>query len=128
MVDYNEQKRAMQDVGFVRTFPVFAHHTEPQGLLPDMKESQAAWYYCMCLVGLLKELDEAHAEYEGERDHTNMANNIARSVAVLYDLDSPSEIFKFLPACKQEAERINIGWDARMETLHIIEGFRTMDN
>lgn len=127
-MDYNEQKRAMEKVGFVRSFPVFAHHTVPQGLLPDMKESQAAWYYCMCMVGLLRELDEAHAEYEGERDHTNMANNIIRSVALLYNLESPGEILKFLPYCRMEAERIDIGWDSRMDTLHMVEGFRIMDN
>lgn len=125
-MDYQEMRKAMQ--GVAKSFPVFQHHTEPLGLLPDRKESQAAWYYCMCLVGLLRELDEEHAQYEGERDHTNMANNIAMSVAVLYDLESPSDMFKHLPDCKAEAERIDIGWDTRMETLHIVDGFRRIDN
>jgi len=127
-VDYQEFKKNLAGVGFVRHYPVFAHHAEPNGKLPDDKRAHAAWYYCMCLVGLLRELDEEHAQYEGERDHTNMANNIAMSVAALYDLESPSELFKFLPYCKAQAEAIDIGWDSRMETLHILEGFRRIDN
>ena len=126
-MDYREIQRALQEKNFVRHFPTFAHHVLPNGVMPDRKESHAAWYFCMCMVGLLRELDAGSAEYEGERDHTDMSANLLVSVATLYSLDSPGEILKFLLYCELEAARIGIGWDHRINDVKN-SGFRKMDN
>lgn len=127
MPDYREMMRGLEEKGFVRHYPIFPHHAFPNGMLPDKKEAHAAWYFCMCMVGLLRELDANSAEYEGERDHTDMAANILLSVAMLYSLDSPGDIYKFLQFCELEAARIEIGWDHRIVDS-IKADFRKMDN
>lgn len=124
---YSDLIRSLKEKDFVRHWPIFKHHVEPEGLMPDTPAAHACWYYCMCVVGLLKELDAGNAEYEGERDHTDMRANIIMSVAALYNLESPSEIVKLFPFAKQEAERLGLGWDVRMEEVNPAS-FRTMDN
>jgi hypothetical protein len=126
-VDYKEMLRNLEDRGFVRHYPIFEHHVFPNGMLSNRKEAHAAWYFCMCMVGLLRELDAGSAEYEGERDHTDMANNILRSVAMLYQLDSPSELLRHLPECELEAARIEIGWDPRINAAANAD-YRKQDN
>jgi len=126
-MDYREIQRTLEEKNFKRHYPVFAHHVLPNGAMPDRKESHAAWYFCMCMVGLLRELDAGNAEYEGERDHTDMAANLLVSVATLYSLDSPGEILKFLQYAELEAARINIGWDHRINDVQF-KDFRRIDN
>lgn len=115
-LDYKTLLSNLEDKGFVRSIPIFDHHTvKGGGMLPDRFEAHAAWYYCMCAVGMLREVDEEHSQYEGELDHQSMLNNIVRSVSALYNLESPDMLLKHMPDCRLEAIRLDIGWDERME-------------
>ena len=93
----------------------FVSHTIGHGgVLYDLPGAHACWYYCRIAIQAMKKVDDG-ADYEGERDHVNALNNIARSVAALYRLESPSEFLKFMAEVKVEAMRCQLEWDRRIE-------------
>lgn len=119
--DYRELMRNLQDARFVRWYPTFAHHTESKGgMLPNEKGAHAAWYYVICAHKSLEQV-RLGAEYEGELDHVVMLNNIVRSIAAIYELDSPGELLKFIPHCRLEAVRCDISWDDRVENPYMVD-------
>lgn len=120
-MDYREMMKNLEDVGFKRHFPIFDHHTERfGGALPDEKGAHAAWYYCLCAHGMFKDIREG-AQYEGEHDHQNMLNNLIRSVAALYQLDSPNEVLKYMIHARLEALRLELEWDDRVEKPYLVK-------
>lgn len=93
----------------------FAHHsTLMGGLLPDDPRAHACWYYCICAHKNISESKEG-ALWVGENDNLIRLNNIARAIALQYNLESPDEFLKFMGHCRLEAARCNIGWDSRIE-------------
>lgn len=90
-----------------------SHITQAGGALPDVPGAHACWHYCRLSIRALEKVDYG-AEYEGELDHTNMINNIARSVAMLYRLDSPDDFLKFMPLVRMEAMKWELLWDERI--------------
>lgn len=92
-----------------------SHLIKSGGLLPDEPGAHACWYYCRIAIQSMKAVDDG-AQYDGELDHIKMTNNIARSVALLYRLDSPDDFLKFMMYVRIEAARLELEWDQRIET------------
>lgn len=92
----------------------FVEHSQPKGLLPNVKEAQACWYYVMCAHKNLHEHTEG-AVYEGEDDPLNNIANILISISMQYGIDDPDDILKHMPTCVKEAERLGFEWDSRVE-------------
>jgi hypothetical protein len=92
----------------------FANRVFPFTTLPDLPGVHACWYYCRCAIGMMQKVDEG-AQYEGENDHSVMLNNLARSVSMLYGLESPSDFLKFMPQVKHLAVSNQMPWDLRIE-------------
>lgn len=96
-------------------FRFVSHITQYGGFLPDLPGAHACWYYCRNAIRNLKLYDQG-ADYEGEQDLQNMINNLARSTAILYRLDSPDDFLQFMPFVKAEAvTRMELEWDDRIE-------------
>ena len=119
-------------MGFVKPFdrklelrpPRFVSHiAENGGALPDEPGAHACWYYCRIAIKSMKDVDDG-AQYEGELDHTNMLNNLARSVAMLYRLDSPDDFLKFMPLVRMEAMKWELVWDERIVAPYTISFLR----
>lgn len=103
-----------------------SHLIQYGGFLPDMPGAHACFYYCRIAIRSLKAVRDG-AQYQGEMDHQQMLNNIARSVALLYRLDSPSDFLLFMPYVKAEAMRLELEWDINIEHP-AAETYITKDN
>lgn len=114
-ISYEQLLKNLKDIQVVRIMPTFVSHTILQGgRIHDRIDAHACWYYCRCAMGMVKEI-RLGAQYEGENDHIDMLNNLARSVAALYNLESPSRMLRNMIDCKLEAERCELEWDPRIE-------------
>jgi hypothetical protein len=112
---FDELQRILKERKFVPRPMIWTLHVQKNGgLLPDDIRAHACWYYIRCAHIALMQFDDG-AQYEGEIDHVNSLNNIARSVAAFYQLESPSEMIKFIGDVRLEAMRCNMGWDVRVE-------------
>lgn len=98
----------------LQQFRFVSHLYLSGGLLPDLPGAHACWYYCRCAIQMWKAVNDG-AQYEGELDHINMQNNLARGVAIIYKLDSPDDFLKFMDIVKLEAIRCSYEWDMRIE-------------
>lgn len=97
------------------TPPRFVSHLRHMGgLLPDQPGAHACFYYCRTAMQMLKAVRDG-ADYQGEIDHQNMLNNLARSVALMYRLDSPDDFLAFLDYVKAEALRLELEWNVAIE-------------
>lgn len=91
-----------------------AHSVSHGGFLPDFERgAHACWYYCQCAHTHLEAVDEG-ATLEGELDTLPALNNMARSVATMYQLEDPDSFLVFMPLVIQEARRIGLSWDPRV--------------
>ncbi len=98
------------------TPPKFMSHiTSAGGFLPDLPGAHACWYYCRMATESLKKIKQG-ADYQGELDHIDMFNNLARSVALLYRLDSPDDFLLFMPYVEAEAMRMDLYLDPVIKT------------
>jgi hypothetical protein len=79
-----------------------------------------------CAYSALKSLDDG-AELVGEKDHTNMLANLAWSIALMYRLKDPGEMFKYREPVFLEAMRCDLPWDPRLENISNLD-FRRVDN
>lgn len=95
-------------------FHFVSHVTRNGGFLPDEPGAHACWYYCRCAILMWKAVVDG-ADYEGELDHIDMQNNIARGIATLYSLESPSDFLKFMDYVKLEAIRLDLEWNVKIE-------------
>jgi len=112
---YDDMMRALNEVGFVRTLPIFAMHTPMNGgLLPDRKEAHACWYYCRVAHMQLDKVADGGI-YEGDVDPTNNLYELAKAVAAFYKLDSPDEMLKHMGDCILEAIRCKMEWNPGVE-------------
>ena len=91
-----------------------SHLIQNGGFLPDHPGAHACFYYCRSAFHALQKVDGG-ADYADERDHVIMFNNLARSVAMLYQLEDPSKFLIFMDYVKAEAIRDKLGWDHRIE-------------
>lgn len=103
------------------------HSIAKGGKLPNFERgAHACWYYLICAHANLESVQEG-ATYEGEMDTVNALNNIARSVAMQYRLDSPDDFLKFMPVCVDECMRIGKPFDPRVLKPWNEEYRRTMN-
>ena len=109
-LDYQDLLKNLKSISFVRNPPRFISHLSLSGgMLPDLPGAHACWYFCRCAIQMRKKVADG-ADYEGETDHQAMYNNLARSVAALYKLDSPADFLKFMGVVKMEAMMHELEW------------------
>ena len=87
------------------TYPGITH---PNGWLPRDKRAQACWFFYLSAQAT-KEIvgtgTESQIILEGDLWMDPRYEQIARTVALIYGIDSPDEMFKFWPyVIKQAAE------------------------
>lgn len=92
------------------TPPIFPDHTEPKGALSTDMRSQACWYFYLLAQKNLERVGGTMAEnetqfglldiYPWQKTHYEQ---LAKSVAFLYQLESPSEFAKAWPEVEREA-------------------------
>lgn len=93
-------------IGF--TYPTFPDHTKPKGALSRDKSAQACFYFYLLaqkqreLVGQSLE-DQTFRLLDGDLWMDTHYVQTARSVALLYGLESPDEFAKHWTEVKQEA-------------------------
>lgn len=95
---------------------IFQEHLAPTGSLPREfpKESSAAWYFCRCAVQSIETL-ESQVSYEGEDDVTASLRSLADNIRIQYGISDLNEMMKLIPACRMEAQRLNLPWPAALE-------------
>lgn len=94
---------------------IWTEWVEPYGFLPRGEiGAHACVYYVGCAVRALENVDNG-AWRHGEYDPLSRLNNLARGVAVMYGLDSPSDFLKFMPAVRLQFKTEELGWDPRVE-------------
>lgn len=99
-------------VNFTHFF--FVDHSLPIGLVPQVKEAQACWYYVQLAHKSLNEVDEG-ATYEGELDPVDSITNILLAICMQYQIHDPDDVLKHIVACRMEAARCHYAWDSRVE-------------
>lgn len=84
-------------------YPVFPEQTMPSGMLPNLKEAQAAWYFYTLAqqkLELYYRDQEFHVTNQTYKDLN--FEPLKYSIGVLYGID-PNEIDKYWDAVKLEA-------------------------
>lgn len=99
------------------TPPHYPDSTYPVGFLPEDMRAQACWFYYILAqkqkenVGSGPESQTLVVEAGRDHDvlwHDKWYTQQARSVALIYGLDSPEEMFKFWDYVKMEANRLSL--------------------
>lgn len=98
--------------------PFFQDHLMPDGFLTRDMACHACWYYYILATNARhnvgNSIDDQTIEYNAEsmtdiplwRD--KRFNQQAKSIALLYGLESPDEMWKYWPNVKMEARRLNL--------------------
>lgn len=90
----------------------FPEHTTPKGLLPNDKRAQACWYFYVLaqkqreMVG--ESTDDQFGLLESDLWMDKRYEQTARSVAMMYQLESPDEFLKFFRYVDLEAVRCKL--------------------
>jgi hypothetical protein len=105
-------------------YEIYTQLTHPKGHLPNDKRAQACWFFYLMAQSAKEAVGEGASTqiiYEGELWMDKRYEQQARSVAQIYQLESPSEFMKFwsfvilqakalgLPAPAEEYMRPMIG-------------------
>lgn len=80
------------------TYPVFPDLTVPTGYLPNDKRAQACWYYYTLAEQSRQTVGNSTEDQiilEGELWMDKHYVQQAKTIAAMYQLDSPDEMFKF---------------------------------
>jgi hypothetical protein len=104
-------------------FPIFVDQIEPEGFLNNEAGSHACWYYfCLAMANKQQVGDGPKTQIilEGELWQSTRYENIARGVAAMYGMESPSEFLKFMDLVKKEARRV--GTEVPGEIEHVFPG------
>lgn len=102
-------------------YKIFADQIEPQGRLILDKRCHALWYYLvLCEKARLQVGDSIEDQiiYDDERWLDRNYEQIARTVATLYGLESPSDYWNYWPLVLQEAARLGVTVDPEIRNLH----------
>lgn len=87
-------------------YPVYPDLTYPNGFLPDDKRAQACWYFytiAQHAKETVGEGPESQIILEGELWMDKRYEQQARTVATMYQLESPDEMFKFWNQVQMQA-------------------------
>lgn len=96
------------------TYPIFTDQIEPKGRLIIDRACHACWFYVSLamknleLVGIGPESQVIVVEDGGPTPLWNKLNfdQIARSIALMYQLDSPEVFLRYRPLIEREALRL----------------------
>ncbi len=99
--------------------PIFVSQMEPVGFLIPDPACQACWYYYMCadkckkVVGRGPESQIIEYDTEGPMNDIPLWMDkryaaIAKSIAMMYGLKSPDDMFKYWPKVTLEAARLGM--------------------
>ena len=97
--------------------PIFPDHTFPKGLLIRDEACQACWFYAMLAFKNYMQYAGGHENkiitvnaYDNEFLPWNEIRfaNIARSVAIIYGLESPDVFLRYADVVQREAARLHI--------------------
>lgn len=93
-------------------YPIFPDLTIPKGPLPPDKRAQACWYYYVLAQKVFEKvgdsIDNQFALYEEDMWMDKRYRSIAKSIALLYQLESPDEFAKFWEYVKRGAEQLRL--------------------
>lgn len=85
----------------------FPDHTQPKGALPNQPGAQACWYFYLLAQKIKEKVGDSTEDQfgllEGERWMDKDYEQLARSIAQQYGLESPDEFAKFWNDVKKEA-------------------------
>lgn len=87
-------------------YPTFPDLTHPNGYLPNDKRAQACWYFYTIAQKAKEDIGESTEDQillETDRWMDPMYENQARSVALMYQLESPDEFLKFFGFVEKQA-------------------------
>ena len=87
---------------------VFANHTTPRGFLPMAMGAQACWYFYTLAHKMWQKTDqgtESQIIYEDEPWMSPKYEELKRTIAMVYGLESPSEMDKHWSSVIAEASR-----------------------
>lgn len=91
-------------------YPVYPDLTHPRGELPNDKRAMACWYFYTLAQQLHERLGKSTEDQFGLLDGDQWMDpqyeQIARSVAKLYQLESPDEFAKFWSYVEKQAWRM----------------------
>lgn len=107
----------LKGLSLTLNYKIFTDQLGPEGFLADDKACHACWYFYLCAesnrrqVG--KSIEDQIIEYDAENNIVPLWNDkrynaIAKSIAILYGLESPDVFAKFWPNVKLEARRLNL--------------------
>lgn len=92
-------------------YPVYPDLTHPNGLLPNDKRAQACWYFYTIAQHSFETVGdgpESQIILEGELWMDKRYEQQARTVATMYQLESPDEMFKFWRFVEQQAQALGL--------------------
>jgi hypothetical protein len=85
----------------------YPDHTIPKGRLPRDKAAQACWYFYVIAQAAKEKIGDSTEDQFGLLDDELWMDKRyvqqARSVAALYQLESPDQFMRYWPAVVQEA-------------------------
>lgn len=98
------------------TYPIFPDHTKPVGALPNLKPAQACWYFYLLAQKMKENVGDSTEDQFGLLETEQWMDThyvqLARTIAMIYGLESPDEFAKFWKPVKQEA------WICGLPTPH----------
>lgn len=103
----------------------FPDHTIPKGRLPRDKRAQACWYFYLLAQKIKEKVGDSTEDQfgllEGELWMDKHYVQLARSVALIYNLESPDEFAKFWPQVTEEATLCRLP-NPSVEYMRLIPG------
>lgn len=117
-------------------YPFYEDLVEPNGALTLDKRSHACWYYTLLAMrarhlhagGIDNQILQVRVGYEADTHwHESRDEEIARSVAMIYGLDSPDEFLKFKAHAWAQAQILGVAKSLDLEIYNVHPGARRLN-
>lgn len=94
---------------------IYEDHLTPEGTLPREHkfECSAAWHFAKLAMRIVDTVP-AQVTMEDQIDQTTDLLRVAKSVALLYGLNSLADMMQFIPEVEAEARRSGLPWNPRL--------------
>ena len=92
-------------------YETYPQITVPRGFLPDDKRAQACWFFYLMAQSAKESVGDGPSTqiiYDDELWMDKRYEQQARSVATIYQLESPSEFMKFWKYVEQQARDLGL--------------------
>jgi hypothetical protein len=89
-------------------FPYFPDQTAPKGNLINDSACHACWYYYLLAHKMWAKVGDQFGVLEGNPWLTKHYEQLAKSVAIMYGLNDPSEFMKYWPLIAMECSRLEM--------------------